>query len=179
MTSNVPTTNPISSTVMNGLAAYEIYRTACTLFVLILILCSCTGLTFYNINLNYLYTSGDIKLDSDNLTEILTYNVDGIEYKFIIPPVKNTVNNVTSINPAHPTGPCKIYYPKSKPNEYVISFLSPTTFSEIGLAIVCCLVFFTFIWLIFLRKNKDVAGVVGGVNIATSFIRPTTYTINK
>lgn len=173
--SNGTSSNGISSNVMNGLATYEIFKTAGTLIVLILVLFSCTGWTIYNINLNYLSTSGDIKLGPDNLTETLIYNIDGIEYRHIIQPVKTTTNNVTSINPAYTPGPCKVYYPQSNPNQFTISVLSPTTFSKIGVSIVCCLVFFTFIWLMFLRKNKNVAGVIGGVNVAQSVLNPIRY----
>jgi len=158
--------------IMNGLAMYEIIKTG--FFFLLLLICfsGSIGITTYNVNLNYTSTTGKITLNADGLYQTLTYIVDNKEYYQTIKPITTTQKNASQQNittsvPAFPVGPCKLYYSKSDPNKYSINY-NPTIISGIGASVLCCLSLFTLLWLLFLRQNKDVAGVVGGISAASN-----------
>ena len=159
---------------MNGLAMYEIIKTGFFFFILLICFCGSIGITTYNLNLNYIFTTGEITLNSDGLYQTLTYTVDNKEYSQTISPITNTYQNaskqnITTTVPAFPVGPCKLYYSKSDPNKYSINY-NPTIISGIGASILCCLSFFTLLWLLFLRENKDFASVIGASSLTSSII---------
>jgi hypothetical protein len=155
--------------IMQGLATYEIYKTGFTIFIMILCFCCAIGVTIYNFNQNYLSTSKCNIVLGSGQSEILTYDVNDKTYVQTIPPSVTTNKNVTTVTPAYKTGACTLYYKSADPNAYSVNY-NPTTVSGIVAAILCCLAILTAGWFLVLRANPELAGVMGGINAATSVI---------
>jgi len=155
--------------MMEGLASYEIFKTG--FFMLIMICCFCCAiyLTIYNINLHYVSTPGNITLNADKLTETLVYTVNSKQYTQTITPTTSTstVNNIstTTTRPTYSVGSCTVYYPSNTPESYSVN-VNPTSMAEIFTGVTCCLSICMLLWFLFLRSNRDVAGVVGGIDAA-------------
>ena len=156
---------------MEGLASYEIFKTGLSLFFMILFLCCAIGLVIYSINQNYVPTTiCNVTTNSDK-SQIVTYSVDNKQYVKNIPAVVTNNNNVTTTNSAYPSGSCTFYYPKANPNSnsYGVN-TNPTTMSEIIAGVLCFITLLMFIWFNFLRANRGVAGVVGGLDAAETVV---------
>lgn len=152
--------------LMQGLASYEIYKTGFIIIIMLCSLCCAVSMTINNFLKNYQKTDKcNIKLNSDK-TEILTYTVSKEHIKNI-PSVTTTDNktHVTTTLPKFNEGPCTVYYPKNNHEEYNVNN-NPTIITGIISGIICCLAFLTFLWFLFLRSNREVAGVVGGIDAA-------------
>ena len=153
--------------ISEGLATYEILKTGFFVFVIIIILCIGISLTFYNMNLNYISTEGTITLNTDQLTETLIYFVNDKQYTQKILPITNNNNKIITTQPAYPIGSCIVYYSKTNPNVYNINS-NPTIISGIISSVLCVIATIALLWLLFLRNNRDVATVMGGINIVNS-----------
>jgi len=122
---------------------------------------------------NYQKTEGIINTNTSNQTQTLTYTVDK-EYIKIIPFQITNINNVTTSNPVYQTGNCIVYYAKNNPNDYNIN-TNPVFILEIASGFLCLLVIIGILWFLFLRSNRGVAGVLGGIDaaqtVSDSFLR--------
>jgi hypothetical protein len=154
-------------TVKDGLATYEIIKTG--FFVLIIVYCmySALGLTIYNFTLNYVSTPGTIKLNLDNVSQTLTYVVNNKLYTHTIAPIYNDKTHTSS--PAHRIGTHTIYYTSANPLSYSIG-TNPTIVTSICSCVLCIFAGFALAWFLFLRSNKEVASVVGGISAANTII---------
>jgi hypothetical protein len=160
--------------VMSGLAGYEIFKTGAFLLLMTCILFCVVGLLISNINKNYVSTT-ICNIVSNPITPIsnheqtLTYSVNGKQYVKIIPGISTTANNIKTINYAYQEGSCTLYYASANPDDYSITY-NPTTMSGIGAGILLFVIILIYLWLSFLRSNRDVAGVFGGISAAKSVI---------
>ena len=152
---------------MDGLATYQIIKTGFFLFLIVLFLCIAIGLVFYNLSKNYLSTTiCEIKsIPNSNFQQTVTYSVNGKAYKQTIPGTTTTTNNVTTTNYAYPEGKCTMYYASANPNDYSLNF-SPTTASGIFAGVLFVIALLMTLYFIFLRSNKEFAGVMGGIDAA-------------
>ncbi len=157
--------------IMDGLATYEIIKTGFGLFMIVLLLCFAIYFIIYNLKQKYLSTTiCEIKsIPDSNFQQSLTYTVDGQKYNYTISGVTTTVNNVTKTNYAHREGKCKIYYPKSRPSEYNIN-VNPTNVSLIFAGVLFVIAIFMTLYFLFLRSNREFAGVMGGLSAANTLI---------
>ena len=157
--------------VMDGLATYEIIKTGFGLFLIVLFLCIAIALIFYNMNKNYLSTTiCNIKsIPNSNFQQTLVYSVNGQKYDYIISGVTTTVNNVTKTRYAYPEGNCSIYYPSANPSDYNVN-INPTIVSEIAAGVLFVIAILATLWFLFLRSNKEFAGVMGGIDVARNTI---------
>jgi hypothetical protein len=153
--------------VMEGLATYEIIKTGFFLFLIVLFLCIAIGLVFYNLSKNYLSTTiCDIKsIPNSNYQQTVSYSVNGKAYKQTIQGVTSTTNNVTTTKYAYPEGKCTMYYASANPDDFSLN-ISPTTVSGIFAAVLFVVAILMTLWFLFLRSNKEFAGVVGGIDAA-------------
>ena len=152
---------------MDGLATYQIIKTGFFLFLIVLFLCIAIGLVFYNLSKNYLSTTiCDIKsIPNSNYQQTVSYLVNGKAYKQTIPGTTTTTNNVTTTTYAYPEGKCTMYYASANPNDYSLNF-SPTTASGIFAGVLFVIALLMTLYFIFLRSNKEFAGVMGGIDAA-------------
>lgn len=157
--------------IMEGLATYEIWKTGFGLFVLVLCLCCAIGITVYNYNKNYISTTiCNVKSSSDgSFTQTVTYTVNNKEYVKYIPASSTKQNKVTRLSYAYPEGNCTLYYASNDPNTYSVNS-NPTVISGIISAVLCVIAVVGFIWFLFLRSHRDVAGVVGGIDAARTVL---------
>jgi hypothetical protein len=153
--------------LMDGLATYQIIKTGFFLFLIVLFLCIAIGLVFYNLSKNYLSTTiCDIKsIPNSNYQQTVSYLVNGKAYKQTIPGTTTTTNNVTTTTYAYPEGKCTMYYASANPNDYSLNF-SPTTASGIFAGVLFVIALLMTLYFIFLRSNKEFAGVMGGIDAA-------------
>jgi hypothetical protein len=158
--------------ISTGLASYEIYKTGIALFFQIFFLCIAIGITIYNIGQNYQVTSICNITTNPDMSQIINYTVDKVQYVKNAPPVTttNSKTNITSTNPAHQTGSCSIYYPKSNPDSFNVN-VNPLTISGLFAGGLFILVILTYLWFNFMNNNKDIAAVAGGVSIIDSLTR--------
>jgi hypothetical protein len=159
--------------VMDGLASYEIFKTGLSLFFMILFLCCAIGLVIYTINQNYVPTIiCNVTTNSDK-SQILTYTINNKQYVRNVQPIssRNNDTNVVTTHSQYPDGKCTLYYPSANPDS--ISYgvnTNPTTITEIIAGVLCFITILMFIWFNFLRANRGVAGVVGGLDAAQTVV---------
>lgn len=158
---------------MQGLADYKIIKSGISVVVIFYLLCSAISFLIYSMSKNYQKTEGIINTITSNQTQTLTYTVDK-EYIKIIPFQITNINNVTTSNPVYQTGNCIVYYAKNNPNDYNIN-TNPVFILEIASGFLCLLVIIGILWFLFLRSNRGVAGVLGGIDaaqtVSDSFLR--------
>jgi len=158
---------------MQGLADYKIIKSGISVVVIFYLLCSAISFLIYSMSKNYQKTEGIINTNTSNQTQTLTYTVDK-EYIKIIPFQITNINNVTTSNPVYQTGNCIVYYAKNNPNDYNIN-TNPVFILEIASGFLCLLVIIGILWFLFLRSNRGVAGVLGGIDaaqtVSDSFLR--------
>ena len=154
--------------IMNGLGTYATSQAGIGLFVIILIFLSSIGFLYYSLSKNYQKVKGFIKTDNESKIQILKYVADQ-EYTKIIyfstTTTKNKNENVTTSSPQYPNGECTIYYAKNNPTDIGIN-INPVLMSQICSCVLCILSISSGVWFYFLRKNKNLAGVVGGLSVA-------------
>jgi ATP-dependent Zn protease len=150
--------------VMQGLADYEIIKSGISVVVILYLLCSAVSFLIYSMSKNYQKTEGIINTNTSNQTQTIIYTVDK-EYIQIVPFQITNINNVTTSNPVYQTGNCIVYYAKNNPNDYNIN-TNPVLVLKIASGFLCFLVIIGILWFLFLRSNKGVAGVLGGINAA-------------
>ena len=156
---------------MDGLATYELIKTGFAIFILVILLFISINLIFYNINQNY-QSSTICKVASvtdGSFMQTLTYTVNNKVYNKIVQPALIVNNNVTTKNYQYPEGLCTIYYPQNNPDSYSLN-INPTTVSQIIAGILLVIVIFASLWFMFLRSNRNVAGVVGGIDASRSIL---------
>ena len=151
---------------MNGLATYEIMKTGFQLLIIFCLLSSAIYCLINSFFKNYQQIQGNIVTTTNN--QVLTYTVDK-QYTQMIPFTTTTTNNITTSKPTFPDGTCTVYYAKTNPTDYSVNS-NPLFISEIFTAVLCFIAIIMSLFLLFLSKNKDAAGVLGGVNIASSLI---------
>lgn len=152
---------------MDGLATYEIMKTGFALFVIVLLLAGAIGLTIYNINKHYISTTecNVVSSTDGTFTQTVTYTVNNIKYVKNIPANIIDINNQRTMNFAHPPGTCTLYYASADPNTYSLNS-NPTLISTIASGVLFVIAILGFLWFTFLRSNKNVAGVMGGIDAA-------------
>lgn len=152
---------------MKGFAFFELFKVGGFIFILVILLCCCIGMSIY-FNKTYLSTTDcNITVNTDQ-SEIVTYYVNDKKYTQTInakssPPSSGSSNNVLS--PQFPLGSCTIYYNNANPNDYSIG-TKPPNLSYVFLAIsgcICCLLILSILYFTFLNTHREVAGVVGGI----------------
>lgn len=157
--------------VMDGLGTYALLKTGLTIFVLIILFLISIYLIYHNLQQNYQSsTICSIKSSTDqSFTQTVTYTADNIVYTNVVAPIVNVSNNVSTKTYAYPEGLCTVYYPKNNPESYSLN-ANPTTVSQIIAGILFIIVILSSLWFMFLRSNKNVAGVVGGIDAAQSIL---------
>lgn len=155
------------TSIASGLGKYEIIKTGFSVFILICCMYIAVGLTARNLLLNYVSTTGTIALNSDNISETLTYKVNNKIYTHIIEAKYNDKTKIST--PAHYVGEHKIYYSNNNPNIYSIG-TNPTLLTSGCSVCLCILAGFAFAWFLFLRSNREVASVVGGISAANTIL---------
>jgi hypothetical protein len=157
--------------IMDGLATYEIIKSGFGLAFMVLLLIIGIVFAIYNMKKKYLSTTVcNIKsIPNSNYDQKLTYTVNDKNYEYIIPGVTTTIKNVTTRKYAHREGNCTLYYPKKNPEEYIINY-NPTTGSTIFVVVLLIFTIISALWFLFLRSNREFAGVMGGVSVADSII---------
>lgn len=158
---------------MKGLATYQLIKLSGILYISVCFLCSGMYFLISNISKNYQKTQGNIITNKNN-TQTLTYTVNNILYTQNIPFTLQTVDTKTNITtPPHAQfidGQCTVYYAQNNPNDYNVN-TNPLFMSQILTGVLCCFSCFSCLSFIFFYKNREVAGVVGGIDVANSFIR--------
>jgi hypothetical protein len=157
--------------IMDGLATYQIIKSGFGLAFIVLLLFIAIVFTINNMKKKYLSTTVcNIKsIPNSNYDQKLTYTVNGQNYEYIIPGVTTTTNNVTTRNYANREGNCTLYYPKKNPEEYSLNY-NPTTVSTIFAVVLFIIAIMSGIWFLFLRSNREFAGVMGGISAADTII---------
>ena len=153
-----------TSGIAKGLSTYELLQTGFFIFIIILCLIGSISLVFYNMSLNYVKTTGKITLNSDNITQTLTYSVNNQEYHQTLQSVLDKNNHPTL---THNVGSCTVYYSSSKPNNYSIN-VNPTFTSEVIAGILLIIAILASLWFYFLYTHPDYAAVLGGINAVKS-----------
>jgi hypothetical protein len=115
-------------------------------------------------SLNYVTTTGQITLNSDNTTQTLTYSVNNQDYRQTLPSVLDKNNNRTF---TQKVGSCTVYYSSSKPNNYSIN-VNPTFTSEVIAGILFVIAILASLWFYFLYTHPEYAAVLGGINAVKS-----------
>jgi hypothetical protein len=101
--------------------------------------------------------------------QTITYTVDNKVYTKIAEPVDMVINNRPTKNFRYPYGTCTVYYPKNDPDNYTIN-MNPITTSQIISLILLIIGILTVMWFIYLKYNRNVAGVVGGIDASRSIL---------
>lgn len=155
--------------VMDGLASYQIFKTGFSLFLMVLFLCCAIGLVIYTINQNYVPTTICNVTTNTDKSQVLKYTIDKKEYVRNIPAITTNNNNVVTTHSPHTNGKCTLYYPKETPDSmsYGVN-TNPTTMSLILAGVLCVVTLGMFFWFNFLKSNRGVAGVVGGLDAANT-----------
>ena len=160
------------SVVMSGLAKYEIIKTGIGIFILVILLCCAIYMIYYSMKKNYksankcnIYSNRN----DNQYTQTLTYVVQGETYTKDIPAqiVKN--NNISTKQYTYPEGICKLYYASANPNDYSVNY-KPTTVYIIMSVVLFFIALLMIGWFIYLRANRDVAGVMGGIDAAQTVV---------
>ena len=152
---------------MDGLATYEIIKTGFTLFIIVLLLVGAIALTIYNWNKNYISTTNCniVSSNDGSYSQTVTYSVNNKQYVKTVPAMVTIVDNVQKYNFAFNPGSCTLYYASADPNTFSIN-LNPTFISQIASGVLFVVAIIGFFWFTFLRSNKNVAGVMGGIDAA-------------
>ena len=155
---------------MDGLATFELIKTGFMIFVFFMITCLVLYFFITDYNQHYESTTGTIIQNRDS-SETLTYTVKGKTYSQQIPPIitQATQNAPAIITYAYPAGTNVVYYSRTNPNVFNVGS-NPTTIMGIGLIISVILLVGSIIWFLFMRSNRNVAGVVGGIDVAHGLI---------
>ena len=155
---------------MDGLATFELIKTGFMIFIFFIITCLVLYFFISNYNQNYESTTGTIVHNKD-FSETLTYVVAGKTYTQIIPPsITQATQNAPVISSyAYPAGNNVVYYSRKNPNVFNVG-TNPTTMTGIGLIISVILLVGSIVWFLFMRANRNVAGVVGGIDVAHGLI---------
>ena len=155
---------------MDGLATFGIIKTGFMIFFLFIITCLVLYFFISNYNQQYERTTGTI-IQNKDFSATLTYIVAGETYTQLIPPniIQETQNSPTRSSYAYPAGTNVVYYSRKNPNVFNVG-MNPTII--IGIALALCILFFivSIIWFSFMRANRNVAGVIGGIDVAHGLI---------
>jgi hypothetical protein len=155
--------------MIEGLATFEIMKMGIFIVFIVCLLGSAIYGVTQNMRKDYHKTTGIITTDDVNGSQSIIYTVDDKEYIQTVLFKTTITNNVTTKTPTHVAGPCTIYYSSKNPNDYSIN-VSPVLMTK-GISIVLCVIsILAILYFIFLRKNRNLAGVMGGVNIGTSLL---------
>lgn len=155
--------------VMHGLATYEIFKTGGILFIVFIIFSVSIYFVVSNVNKNYISTTiCNIKTNQD-LSQTVTYVVNNKSFTKNVQPSESTVNNVKTLKPTYTEGNCTLYYSTNNPDDYSINF-NPTVGSGIFSGIMFVVLIVVFIWFLFLRANREVASVYGGISVANNVL---------
>ena len=155
---------------MDGLATFELIKTGFMIFIFFIITCLILYFFITYYNQHYESTTGTI-IQNKDFSETLTYTVEGKTYTQIIPPsITQATQNAPVISSyAYPAGNIVVYYSRKNPNVFNFG-TNPTTMAGIGLGISVFLLVGSIIWFLFMRANRNVAGVVGGIDVAHGLI---------
>ena len=155
---------------MDGLATFEIIKTGFMIFVLFIITCFVLYFFITDYNQHYESTTGTI-IQNKDFSQTLTYTVEGKTYTQLIPPsITQATQNAPPISSyTYPAGKNVVYYSRKNPDIFNVG-TNPTTIMGIGLAISVLLLVGSIIWFLFMRENRNVAGVVGGIDVAHGLI---------
>jgi len=156
--------------IMDGLATFELIKTGFMIFIFFIITCLVLYFFISDYNQNYESTTGTI-IQNRDLSETLTYVVAGKTYTQQIPPIitQATQNAPAILTYAYPAGNNVVYYSRKNPNVFNVGS-NPTTMTGIGLAVSVVLLVGSILWFLFMRANRNVAGVVGGIDVAHGLI---------
>lgn len=172
--------------IFSGLATYEIYKTGFMVFIIYISFMLSSGCLFYNGFKNYQKIEGTITTNEKEKYQTLTYFIDKEYSHKIFYTINNnkSTNNNTSVNnnasanvnvstnnstvssPQYTDGKYTVYYPKDKPEEYNLSY-NPFYINIVITIIYLIIVIIGFMYFYFLRSNRDVAGVIGGLDVAS------------
>jgi len=159
--------------VMKGLATYELIKLGFLIYFVGCFLCCAIYGFVSNMKKNYQKTQGNIVTNTDN-TQTLKYTVNNKEYTRIIPFKPEYIDSKTNVRTppmaAYTTGSCSVYYQEKDPENYSIN-INPTFMTGVISSILCFVGCFACLSFAFLNKNREVAGVMGGVDIASSLIK--------
>jgi len=150
---------------MQGLATYELIKLGGILYISICFLCSAIYFLVSSISKHYQKTQGNITTNNNN-TQTLTYTVNNTNYTKNIPFRTVKANTL----PVFTAGSCTVYYAQNNPDDYNVN-TNPVFMSEVLTGVLCCFSCVACLSFMFLNKHRDVAGVVGGIDIANSFIK--------
>jgi hypothetical protein len=157
--------------IMKGLASYELFKMGFMLYMFFCFLGCSIYFLIKSISKNYQKIGGNITNNSDN-TQTLTYTVNNKNYVKIIPFTMGTTDKngvYTPPRPAYSPGNCTVYYAEKDPDDYQVN-INPVFISKIITGILCvlsCLMLGSFI---FFSKNREAAGVVGGIDAASTVV---------
>jgi|694.fasta_scaffold135885_3 hypothetical protein len=153
--------------LIDGLAGYEILKTGLGLVIIICFLLSAIYFAISSYSKNYQSINGTITSNTIQKTQTLTYTVNNKLYTQNIPFTIKTENNQQILTPTYSDGNCTVYYAGSNPDDYSVN-MNPLYFSGIGSSVLCIIALLSSIWLYFLYTHKEVAGVIGGIDAASS-----------
>ena len=155
---------------MDGLATFELIKTGFMIFIFFIITCLVLYFFISEYNQHYESTTGTI-IQNRDLSETLTYTVAGKTYTQQISPIitQATQNAPARNSYAYPAGTTVVYYSRTDPNIFNVG-TNPTTMTGIGLAVSVVLLVGSVLWFLFMRANRNVAGVVGGIDVAHGLI---------
>ena len=156
--------------VMEGLGTYQLYKIGFGIVIMIIAIIVLIYFIIINYNKNFISTQDcNIKPNAGDKSQTVTYKVNNVVYTKNIPPITKTTNDVQTTEYANPEGPCTIFYSRDDPNIYNIGS-DPTTVFGIIAGILCVILILTIIWYNILRSDKSLAGVMGGIDVASSLV---------
>lgn len=150
--------------MLKGLATLQIMKTGIGVLFLLCFLSSAIYGVVSSMRKNYQKVSGNITTDTTANNQTVTYIVADKEYNQNVPFTTKIINNVTTTTPTHVAGPCTIYYAQANPNDYSVN-INPVFMTQVISGVLCLLSMVSIGGLVFLRSNREVAGVLGGVDI--------------
>jgi hypothetical protein len=160
----------------DGSANYELIKTGLFLVVIIVLL---------SVSIYYFVKIGQQNYQSSSICNVvnsidssfrqtLTYTANNQVYTKIVEPVYTVVTPPT-LTFKYPYGKCTVYYPKNNPDDYTLN-MNPITTNQIIASVLFAVAMVILIWFIYLKYNRYVAGVPGGIgaprNIFSIFRRP-------
>lgn len=151
--------------IINGLASYEIFKSSLTVVILAMLLMCASYFVYSSYDKNYVTTKCNITTNN-NQTQTLTYSVNDKNYTQTIPFVVNKNNNKT---PSFSNGICTVYYAEKNPNDYSVNY-NPLYITGGISSLLCILLIGSIAWVFFLNSNRDIAGVMGGLNVTKNMI---------
>jgi hypothetical protein len=158
--------------LMDGLATFEIFKTGFFIFIILIFFGFSIFLLINSIQKNYVSTTicNVVSNKDSSFTQTVTYTVNNDNYTQIIPANMKTVNNITKLSYAHPEGQCTLYYSKKDPKIYSVNS-NPVKNNIIIVGVVLVIGVLVVLWFLFLRSNRQFAGIMGGIDIASSIFR--------